>query len=233
MLDTQSPDEKVQDQVQETPQDTPPEEQETPKKEVQERTYTQSEYSQLQSNLRKQIQELVDDRDAIKLQQELLETDLDEAKAELGVLKSHVDSPYVDDDEKTAAQKMREHQVLIAKKEAELARNQRKFEENVAKENAIRRDNYADKLHTSWPWISLDELLKCKTPEQMDRLVVQTPMPKDWFTKSEKKEETKEEPETKEKTLPRPPGSGSPVAPAKSKDPYDKILSGLQKSKKK
>lgn len=165
MENSQSTDGQVQSQ-------TPPEGTGTPDKGkagVQERTYTQSEYSLMQSTLRKEMQGFKDNTKS-------LQSKVGGLEAHVKILTDEADSPYTDDDSKTAAQKLREGRIALIKGQGELAADRTTFEadqeERDTKDNASVLEAQA-KMLAEKTGVDLDALLKCKNPLEMIELVNQ------------------------------------------------------------
>ncbi len=221
---------QVSTEVQETPSqsagEAPLVEGQTPTGEGQvEVHYTQKQYSQMQSSLRTESQRIKDERDAKSLQYEIAKAELEEANAALGIYKEEVASPYSDDDEKTAAEKLREARIRLAKDRLELNRETAKFNESMAKENLKRKESIAKDLADRFGF-DVDTLLQCEKPEQMFEMVALNPNIKVQSQKEENAEVPKE-------TLPRPTSGGMPGIPSKNKTATDWIVEGLREASKK
>ena len=201
-----------------TPPESPPTGNETPNQgpEVQTKTYTQVEYSQMQASLRKEAQQY---KDAIKEHQgnvKSLESQASGLKAQIDVLTEEVNSPYTDDDDKTAAQKLREARLALVKTQGELAGERATFESEKDAHNTEAKEARAKQLAEK-TGVDLDALLKCKDPLEMLELVV----------KAEKKES---DGDTSGENLPRPPvGSGAPMPSWRDLSPEEKLRRGIEK----
>jgi len=188
-------DEPTQQQTEPEQVDTPQDKAVSPTKEPKEPKevhYTQAQYSQMQSTLRSEMQKIKDERQAVALEKELVNADLDAAKAELEVLKSEVDSPYVDDDEKTAAQKLRDGQIGLGKERVKLARERAEFLKDKVKENDAQQATLAQGLAEKFG-VDVDALRKYADPLEMLHYLANTEV-----APPKKAEQAKDEP------LPRP-----------------------------
>jgi hypothetical protein len=123
------------------------------------RSYPQEEVSKIQSALRKEAQRYKDEL-------ELTNAELDEVKAELQILKEEVTAPYTDDEEKTAAQKLRDARILVATERARVAREKADFLKEKTQENEARRKALTERLADKYG-VDKDALQKYEDPVEM------------------------------------------------------------------
>jgi hypothetical protein len=135
------------------------------------KTYTQAEYSKMQSSLRKQIQELNDT--LAEKETEFADVKKQNAKltAENEVLQAEVDSPYSDEPTKSAAAKIREAKLAIAKDKADFAETQAKADALFAEVNAQRKEKYAQGLADKYG-VDVKELLAFESEHEIDKYIL-------------------------------------------------------------
>lgn len=136
-----------------------------------EKTYTQAEYSKMQSALRKQIQELTDTLSEKETEFADVKKQITKLTAENEVLQAEVDSPYTDEPTKSAAAKIREAKLAIAKDRADFSDTQAKADSLFAEVNAQRKSQYAQGLADKYG-VDVKELLAFESEHEIDKYIL-------------------------------------------------------------
>jgi hypothetical protein len=183
------------------------------------------EMSKMQSTFRTKVRELEAELAA-------KETELTEARKKITnlttvneVLQAEVDSPYVDDATKTAAQKIRAKELALANDKSEFADIKTKYDAILAEKNEEGRVAYANSLAEKWG-VTADDLLAYETPDEMDKHILTTVDPAALRGQPPQTDQSKSRLPT-----PPPPGFG-PGEDWRKKSPEERVAIGLlQKSK--